>query len=61
MFIAQFILVSRTSRYEEGDAPNLLDFLKEATLLLEANDDIVDHGQEAETTSTLYITKSTAY
>jgi len=38
MRIAQFILVPRTSSYED-DVPNLLDFLKEATLILEANDD----------------------
>ena len=50
-----------TSSYEEDDAPNLLDFLKEATLILEADDDIEDQGQEAETTSSLNITKSTAY
>ena len=61
MCIAQFILVQRTSSYEEDDAPNVLYFLKEATLLLEANDDIEDQGQEAETTSPLYIMKSTAY
>jgi len=61
MCIAQFILVPRTCSYEEDDAPNLLDFLKEATLILEANDDIEDQGQEAETTSPVNIIKSTAY
>ena len=54
-------LVPRTSRYEEDDAPNLLDCLKEATFILEANDEIEDQGQDAETTSPLNITKSTAY
>ena len=34
------MLIPRTSSYEEDDAPNLLDFVKEATLILEANDDI---------------------
>jgi len=55
------MLVPRTSRYEEDGAPNLLDFVKEATLLLEANNDIEDEGKEAETTSPLIIIKSTAY
>jgi len=50
MCIAQFILVPRTYSCEEDDAPNLLDFLKEATLILEANDDIEDEGQKAQTT-----------
>jgi len=36
------MLIPRTSSYEEGDAPNLLDFVKEATLILEANDDTED-------------------
>jgi len=40
MCIAQFMLIPRTSSYEEDDAPNLLDFVKEATHILEANDDI---------------------
>jgi len=53
------MLVSRTTSYEENDTLNLLDFfVKEATLILEANDDIEDQGQEAETTSPLNITKS---
>jgi len=55
------MLVSRTTSYEEDDTPNLLDFVKEATLILEANDDIEDQGQEAGTASPLNITKSTAY
>ena len=42
MCIAQFLLIPRTSSYEEDGAPNLLDFVKEATLLLEANDDTED-------------------
>jgi len=42
MCIAQFMLIPRTSSYEEDDAQNLLDFVKEATLILEANDDIED-------------------
>jgi len=61
MCIAQFILVPRTSSYKEDDAPNLLDFVKEVTLIPEANDYIEDQGQEAETTSPLNITKSAAY
>ena len=36
------MLIPRTSSYEEDDATNLLDFVKEATLTLEANDDIED-------------------
>jgi len=42
MCIAQFMLIPRTSSNEEDDAPNLLDFVKEATLMQEANDDIED-------------------
>jgi len=61
MCIARIMLVSRTTSYEEDDTPNLLDFVKEATLILEANDDIEDQGQEAGTASPLNITKSTAY
>jgi len=32
MCIAQFMLVPRTSSYEEDDAPNLLDFLRKLPL-----------------------------
>jgi len=42
MCIAQFMLIPRTSSYEEDDGPNLLEFVKEATLILEANDDNED-------------------
>jgi len=42
------MLVPRTSSYDEDDTPNLLDFVKEATLILEANDDIEGQGQEIE-------------
>jgi len=55
------MLVSCTTSYEENDTPNPLDFVKEATLPLEANDDIEDQGQEAETASPLNTTKSTVY
>ena len=36
------MLIPRTSSYEEDDAPNLLDFVKEATIILQANNDIED-------------------
>jgi len=42
MCITQFMLIPRTSSYEEDDAPNLLDFVKEATIILQANNDIED-------------------
>jgi len=37
MCIAHIVLVSRTTSYEEDDTPKLLDFVKEATLIPEAN------------------------
>jgi len=55
------MLVSRTISYDEDDTQTLLDFVNEATLILEANDDIEDQGQEVEPTSPPNITKSTAY
>jgi len=61
MCIAHIMLVSRTTSYEEDDTPNLMDFVKETTLILEANDDIEDQGQEAETAYPLNITKATVY
>jgi len=55
------MLVSRTISYDEDYTQTLLDFVNEATLIQEANDDIEDQGQEVEPTSPPNITKSTAY
>jgi len=49
------IMVLRNSSYDEDDTPNLLDFVREATLVLEANDDTEDQGQEIEPTLPLNI------
>jgi len=48
-------MVLRNSSYDEDDTPNLLDFVREATLVLEANDDTEDQGQEIEPTLPLNI------
>ena len=50
MCIAQLMIVPRTFSYDEDDAPDLLDFSKEATPILEANKNTEDQGHEFEPT-----------
>jgi len=42
------MLIPRTSSYEEDDAPNLLDFVKEAILILRATIDLEPKIRTAE-------------
>jgi len=44
------MIVPRTFSYDEDDAPDLLDFSKEATPILEANKNTEDQGHEFEPT-----------